>query len=732
MAIEQPRPVFRSAFAIAVIAAGGWWGLAHADPSPDFAVTPGMPVSMPGTTRVHKTALQEIAMAFPNTAPDALHVSAEDKAQAGGLFVALLGESASAQTLARNGLIDLHNASADADAFEVLLHDDVLYLLGNTPRGMLQAVYEFQEMAREGTPLAADTHRRGTFQISQRVFHQRFDGWPGEPADIRYISHLGASHCLLTHDWSGDLRHLQAYVTSPVFADAINPAEVKKNADALRRMIDTCLDYAIEPALWITELPCQGGPWMPESARQQFLTRFPEEVLSDCGTYQGKVLCFGHPKVQEFYKDLLVRFFGQFPEVSTLYLFGMDSGGEFCDPDRCPRCSGKSKFEQRDRLIRFLVEEGQKARPGLCVLTTGWGWSGDTDQFLARQKELPAASGLYLAAETDGWQAERQRHDLLVQARAVCRERGQTFIGYDDLHWGDDTVHELNDIQDYPMGVGAKIRRWHELEVDGVFDHWGGFNRDISCNSPACRAFFLNPLQDPETVCRDIAVKQFGEAAGLPAFQAWQALERAHAILSNACSWAPTQWPGWYPGRNCAPVPEDFAKSGIHGGEPPRTAGAVIYNPPDLQDRLQRVGDAWRTAFPHYQKAVDCMREAEAKADDSPVFYSFWWSGGGNTPTRREHLRREGIYLESMALVGREIGIHFSLNALFERLQRDPDAYKQQAGDLLHEDMQACSAAADLFERLKAQGDDKQAGRDWAKQYRVKAERIKAYLAGEK
>ena len=255
MTIAHSLKAFRYLCAVALLAVEGYCGMAHAAPPPDFALTPDMPVCMPGSSRVLKTALQEIAMAFPNTSQEALHVSSDDKAQTGGLFVALLGESATAQTLARNGLSELHNAAADADAFEVLLHDGVLYLLGNTPRGMLQAVYEFQEMAREGTPLTANTHRRGTFQIRQRVFHQRFDGWPGEPADIRYISHLGASHCLLTHDWSGDLRHLQAYVTSPVFPAAIDPAEVEKNGKALRRMVDTCLDYGIEPALWITELP---------------------------------------------------------------------------------------------------------------------------------------------------------------------------------------------------------------------------------------------------------------------------------------------------------------------------------------------------------------------------------------------------------------------------------------------------------------------------------------------
>jgi hypothetical protein len=272
------------------------------------------------------------------------------------------------------------------------------------------------------------------------------------------------------------------------------------------------------------------------------------------------------------------------------------------------------------------------------------------------------------------------------------------------------------------------IRRWHTLGVDGVFDHWGAFNNDISCNSIACRAFFLNPLQDPETVCRDIAMRQFGEAAGPPALEAWKSLEQAHAILSYACSWAPTQWPGWYPGRECAPVPEEFAKAGIKGGEPPRMDGTVTYNPPELANRLQRVGDAWRAAYPHYQRAIESMREAEGKADDTPVFYGYWWSGEAKSPTRREHLHRQGVYLESMAAAGREIGLHFSLNAIYERVGGDADAYKAQTAASLAEDAAACREAADVFDRLKAQGDDRRAERDWAKLYRAKADRIDEYL----
>lgn len=707
---------------------GGRGSAGAEEASRRISVNPETPIYMPGTSRVHDTVLRELARVLGEIRTDSLRVIRADAPVSSSLFVGQLGESKGVQALARQGAINLHNVPPDKDAYEILVHDGTLFLVGNTPRGMLHAVFKLQELLLSSTPIDAQTHLQGTFQFRERYFHQRFDEWPGEPADIRYISHLGASHCLLTHDWQGNRRHLQGYVISPMFPDAVDEAEVKTGHRDLRMLINACLDYALEPCLWMTELPCQGGPWVPESTRQRFLRRFPEEMLSDSGTYQGKVLCFGHNRVRDFYRDLLVRFFADFPEVSTFFLFGLDADGEFCDPQTCTRCRGLGKIDQRDRLIRFLIEEGQKVRPGLRVLTTGWGWSGNTEAFLSHQRELPSSSGLYLAAETDGWQPERQLHDLLRAARGLCRQRGQTFVGYDDLHWGDDTVHQLNDIQDYPLSIGAKLRRWHELQVDGVFDHWGGFNRDISCNSVACREFFLNPLADPAAVCRNIAARQFGDKAGPLVLKAWQALDRAHAALSYACIFPPAQWPGWYQGRNYTPTPEAFSKQGVQGGEPPRRAGAITYNSPDLSSRLQSVGDAWRLACPHYVEASERLREAAEWADDTPVFYAFWWSGKGKTPSRREHLRRERIYVDSMHVVGREIGIHFSLNALYERVRHDAAAYRQQAKDLLLEDVRACRDAADYLERLKAQGDDRQLDRDWVRLYRGKADGIEAWL----
>jgi hypothetical protein len=137
--------------------------------------------------------------------------------------------------------------------------------------------------------------------------------------------------------------------------------------------------------------------------------------------------------------------------------------------------------------------------------------------------------------------------------------------------------------------------------------------------------------------------------------------------------------------------------SPIGSGLPPKQAGPITYNGGSLADQLQGVSDAWRKAFPHYEKAIALMHQAFEHADDGPLFYAFWWSGS-DTPTRREHIRRQTLYLESMAYCGCEIGLHFGLQAQYERVDGDPERYREQAAALLMEDAAACLAAASFFE----------------------------------
>lgn len=700
-----------------------------------ISISSKTPVFCPGDSRIHRTALEELGRALGVQAGSSLSVSRSTESPVGSIHLALLDESPVCRELVKEGLINLHNQEPGTDAFAVVEYKGALILTGTTPRGLLHAVYWIADRLALAKGIPDGVKVEEAFQIPRRIFHPRIDCWPGERADIRYLSHIGATHCLVDHDWQGALRNFQGYVTSPIFPNAVDPATVATQHDNLRRLLEDCADYGLEPCLWLTELPCQGGPWVPEPQRQEFLKRFPSDVLSDSGSYEGRVLCFSHPLVQDYYRDVIKRFFAEFPEFGILFVFGLDSGGRFCSPVTCPRCKGISLFDQRDRFLAFLMEEAGKVRPGLQVLTTGWEWDHDPAAFLEHQRRLPEGCGVYLAAERDGWQAERQSHDFLRDVRKTCGDRNQLFIGYDDFHWGDDTVHGLRDIQDFPLGIGAKIRRWRQLAVDGVFDHWGTWSEDVSSNSIACRAFFLNPQADPDTVVRELACDQFGGAAGPHVFAAWQALERGHAILSNACTWCPGQWPGWYIGRKSLPIPDGFAmvvagkdSNWRMGGEMLKPNGAFPYNAGTLGDLLQAVSEAWYLASPHYQTAISAMKSALESASDSPVGYAHWWSGNQPVPTRREHIRRQMLYLESMAVIGREIGLHFGLFALYEKSSRDAAQFRQAAADLLRADQAACLAVAGFLENL---GDGCPANiKLWTGVYRGKAQGIARYLTG--
>ncbi len=291
------------------------------------------------------------------------------------------------------------------------------------------------------------------------------------------------------------------------------------------------------------------------------------------------------------------------------------------------------------------------------------------------------------------------------------------------FYTGVDTVHGIGDIQDFPIGIGAKLRRWHALGADGVFDHWGNSPEDIWCNSVALREFFLDPEADAAGVARRIAHQQFGPETGAHVFAAWSALEQAHVALSAACTWSPGQWPGWYEGRRHLPLPGQFHDQSLRAHQaPPRTDGATLYNPAEFGAALQAVADAWAQATPHYAEAVRHIGRALAGNTHAPVFYHHWWNGTQSTPTQHEHVRRQQLHLQSMALAGREIGLHFGLHALWERTGRDATTYRRQAETLLRTDADACREAADYFSAL---GKPK----DWGRLYTEKGAALTRYLA---
>ncbi|HIJ73670.1 MAG TPA: hypothetical protein HPP83_06155 [Candidatus Hydrogenedentes bacterium] len=542
-----------------------------------------------------------------------------------------------------------------------------------------------------------------------RIFHPRSPAGGGffdyTREDFAAIRRRGGNTALMMHDWMGE-KSLYRFVPSEVFPDAIDPEELERNRAALRRYIEWAKDYGLRVALWICEMPCQGGPWMSEEARAAFLERYPEEVLSDTGTYQGKVVCLGHPRVEEYYRELMRGLLTDFPEVALIQLFTLDSNAEFCSPEACPRHQGVSKIEQRDRLIRLILEEGRKVQPDFRVLTTTWGWQNHPE-FLERQAALPAGSGLFSTPDGEAWSFDRKLTDYLVRQRDLCRDRGQMFLGYDIFLWGDDVLFPPYErIYDFPFGIAAKLRRWAHVRADGVFDQWGTEPDLLACNSMALRAFLFDPFQEPEPVLERIAERQFGAAAAPHVLDAWRAIEAAQQVQSDHTYYWHALRHGWSGGIiKIPPTIEALAPlDGIYSREPHKPAGPIDHAPGDDIERARQLGAAMRDVVAHFDAAVVATERAlKALEPDHRSFYADLLTDAAPV-SPREHLERQLRTLRLCSGLQRELGHFFEAFAIVKDMNgadqetRENLRVKHQA--LMRETLEGTRALRQLLDEI--------------------------------
>ena len=540
-------------------------------------------------------------------------------------------ENALIRALEQRGDLQTQHIPRDIDGYELRIVNGLLIVAGANTRAVHYGIHRVEDVIRERGGIPDGFHETAWPAFGSRVFHPRRWTFDYRREDFRFLARLGANVAHLTHDWIEE-KFFHSFAGSTVFPKIVEPERLDSNRRKLRNYIEQAQDYGLRVYMWICELPCQGGPWLPETARQQFLDLFPPDVLSDSGTYQGKVLCFSHPLVQEHYRQLVRDFFAKFPEVEGILLFGMDSGANLCDPKLCPRCAGLSRIDQRDRLINFLVEEGRRYRPDLTVFTTNWYWDRWPSQFLEHQARLPQGSGVYCTSHTEAWSCDRHVSDTLAEARRITKRTGQVFLGYDIFLSGDDTFMAAGGLLDFPLGVAAKMRRWDMLKADGVFDQWGTAPELNPANALMVRATMWNPSADPEVLAKMIAVQLYGKAAAGEVCSAWREIEAADRILSeNIVFWLP-QRPAWFP-LGIPPTPAGFARLAEEqpqhdlniGAEPPKgrpiiavsrpniKAGPVTYNEGEWSELAAQVGRAYGKVSGHLRNALHHMEAAPTR-----------------------------------------------------------------------------------------------------------------------
>ena len=670
--------------------------------------------------RVLQTAATEVKRWLNRDLP----VVVGGKPEKGDLVLSRIS-AAAATPLIRQGLTDLHNMAPEADAFQILEHEQRLWILGSSWRGVMQGVHELTlSGALTGDDGTLD--HRGQFALRYRVFSPllgdqlyREQTSPAAVREaIRYLSLMGASHVAVSHDFSGSEIDLHNFVESKIFPKAGDAAVRQRIRSHLRMILDAAADYGLGALYDGRFLPCQGGPWIPAVKRKQFLEQFPAEVLSDTGTYQGKVLCFGHPLVQAYYREVITTFMRDFPEIDLFHYLAMDNSAEFCDPENCPRCRQVSKFAQRDRFSIFLAKTLREAKPGVLLLNSSFQWDRPiygVDRLLARQSQLPPEIGLCMSATGDAATFDRQSHEALRQARAVTARAGQVFIGRDATHFFEDMPWEGKWLVDYPLGVFAKVRRWNALGADGFLDVRGrSFAGDLHANSIACRAALLNPLADPKPTIQALSQRWFGPKAAPLVLAGWQALERGQAIRSAGYSFpsssALSEYVPWHVGNSKAKLPlptnpgftakVDLQNSPEFGELAPSPANGWIYHEGDYAQNLDTTGQSLFDAAACFKESEQYLGEALAQPLPEAIPDARKWLGPETLIRPQDYLRRHRSYVRGLEYFGAFMGCHFKLKALFMRVAGNADTYRKQGEPGLRAYATAARCLADYLDEV--------------------------------
>ncbi len=611
-----------------------------------------------------------------------------------------LGTTAESEELARwakEGRLGITASGSASDAYEIAVLDGCVVVNGASPRAVLYGTFELEDLLARQGGLPSDLHVKAAPSLGLRLLHPRFHEGNKfasyRQSDFEFIARCGGNVAHLMHDWMPE-KTLFSFVPSTAFPKAADAEALDRNRARLGQYLEWCRLYGLDGAMWLCEIPCQGGPWVPAANREAFLNRFPADCLSDTGTYQGKVPCLAHPLVEQEYRRMVRQLLTDFPGISMVLVFTLDSGGELCDPATCPRHHGVSKLEQYNRLLALTEEEGRKVRPGFQVFSVGWSWKfrGEPDYF-SRQAALPAGIGLATLPDAEAWSFDRKTTSFLEQSRSGAGKHQQTFLGYDLFFWGDDTVFgPIKDsrlplslgatkLYDFPLGIAAKLRRWQGLHADGFFDQWGTAAEYIQCNAVALRELVFHPENNtPGKVqpwAKSLAARRFGDAVATPVLDAWQEIEAAQQIQSDHTWYWHHLRPAWAGPVLKSPLTVDALQQvTLSGGEPSKLQGDRDLSPyHDDVARATALAPALEEAAAHFGKALAHLQGALSLVKEGPSPLDHWYEAAPGGPARltsRQVLEEEITAVRLQEQCQRRMSRFFRAFALVKTLPADP------------------------------------------------------------
>ena len=593
-----------------------------------------------------------------------------------------------AKDLIARGLTNLQNAPADRDAWSIVRDGGTTYLLGSSPRGVMQAAWE---LILASGDQACWRERHGEFAFRYRI-HAAFNNGAISVADnpaalrdaMRYLSFSGASHVAPVCDWAGDAnKSFFNYVDSEIFPKAASagapgtPQDRAARRRRLRAVVDAAKDYGLGVLFETILMPADtvyGKADAAEACKHYMTEHFGADVLGYMGAYQPWGLCISHPKVRAFYREVTAKFLAAFPEIELIHSITLDAGGDFCELGKCARCGGMTKAEQLDRALTLLYAAATNANPRVKVVKSGFDWERNRhygDGFVDRQAALPAGIGYSAAAVTDPASYDRQCHGRLLHARDVTARAGQLFIGREAFYRFDNECQAIRDlVEDYPLGMYEKVARWANVGADGYYDVRGRANGEIYLNGLFLRDALQHPYDDGVAFAARTGERLFGRADKAIA-PVWMKLNEAQRILSSTFAFPSasrvTQYFPWAMDRMVTPLPGEgkFAspdKLGWYAGEelPFAAANGWEHFGGTYPERLVAAGRSMREAAKLLAAAAAELPTAEGGDAEAPIELRALM-GLGFRWDRKRYLDRFGRYLASGGRLYRVVGDYLIL-----------------------------------------------------------------------
>ncbi len=632
--------------------------------------------------------------------------NADCKPNKGTIIIGTTDDNPLLKAWNEEGFLSINTSDKENDNYEIVERDGCIVINGTNSRAVLYGVFELEDILAANNGIPSGLKSIAKTSMKYRILHplsprkERAGFTKYEKFDFEYIARCGGNYAHLTLDWMKE-KTLFSYIPSAEFPKAVDNEKINKNRKTLRKYLDWCNSYGLDAAIWLSEMPCQGGGWVSSPRRKAFLEKFPAECLSETGTNQGKVLCLGHHRVEQEYRRMVRQFVTDFPEISMIFVFTLDSSGEFCDPQSCPRHKGVSKLSQYNHLLALMTEEGRKVNPDFQVVFVGWSWlfRGDPEYF-AQQEAFLDGTGITLPADGEAWAFDRKITDLMVRSREIAKQKQQTFLGYDIFLWSDDTWFDdknrkstplpegVVEIFDYPLGIAAKMRRWQKLDADGFFDQWGTKAEYIQLNAISLRELVFYPKnmasENIQKWAESLTERRFGKEATPYLLSAWEEIEQAQQIMSDYTYFWHIQRPMWSGSVLKTPLTLEALQSIDLSGkaEPSKPYGQHDYAPfRDEVDCAKALVDPLNQVADHFGKALSYLKQAlPLLSHDSK--YDHWYEAPVQAPLRfspKQLLEEQIISVRLQEAVQRRMSHFFDAWSLVKTLPEEGSpAYKTE------------------------------------------------------